>query len=168
MTLTDSSGNPVTTLNGASATDRSQSFRLIDPTRVKFATSFENATADVPVTIALGDPTIFGPGHTLTPYSAVGGSTVTFDPTTGLDTSDGSIYVGPGSGLYAGEAVVYNKAAGPSVTISATGDDINLAQSTAGSGGLIAGSGAQSTVYDTSTTKAYIADADIALELHEF
>ena len=44
------------------------------------------------------------------------------------------------------------------MTISASGDDINLSQSTAGSGGLIAGASAQATVLDTSTTKAYIAD----------
>ena len=153
VTLTDSSGNPVASLDPSTARGNSQSFQTLSPTRVKLATTFENAAANV--TIALSQPTVPGSDHSLTPRS---GAAVTFDPSADLDTAGGSIYVGPDSGLYLGETVTYAKPAGSSVTISASGDDINLARSTAGSGGLIAGAGASATVVDTSTTNAYIAE----------
>ena len=157
FTLKDQNGNLVTTLTPGSATGNNQSFQEISPTRVMLASSFDNATSQIPVTLSLSEPTVPAPGHTLTP--ANGDAAITFDPGTELNTADGSIYVGPDSGLYQGEAVVYAKATAPSVTISATGYDTNLAQATSGSGGLLAGAGAASTVRDTSTTEAYIADA---------
>ena len=83
VTLTDSNGNAVSSLDASAATGNSQSFVLLDPTRVKLATTFQNAAADVPVTIALSQPTVAGPGHSLTPQSA--SAAVTFDPSTDLE-----------------------------------------------------------------------------------
>ncbi len=157
VTLTDSSSHVVASLNAATATGSAQYFQLVNPRRVKLATSFQNATDTTPVTIDLSQPTVEGPGHSLTPTN--GNAVVTFDPGTALNATDNTIYVGPTSGLFQGEAVIYAKATAPSLTISATGYDTNLAQATSGSGGLLAGAGAASTVYDTSTTQAYIANA---------
>ena len=157
VTLKDSTGTLVGSLDSSTATGSGQSFRTLTPTRVKLATSFDNATANTPTTIALSEPTIPGSDHTLTPRT-VGTAAIAFDPSADLDTADGSIYVGPNSGLYIGEAVTYAKPIGPSLTVTASGDDVNLARSTAGSGGLVAGAGASATVSDTSTTNAYIKD----------
>ena len=87
VTLTDANGHLVTSITGSSANGE-QSFQPVNNV------------------IALSEPSVAGPGHALTP---TGGSPITFNPTTDLDATNGTIYVGPDSGLYAGEAVVYTK-----------------------------------------------------------
>jgi len=66
-----------------------------------------------PITIDLSDPTVFGPGHTLTPYGTALTGAVTFDPYTDLSATANAIDLGADNGLYDGEAVIYSKAAVP-------------------------------------------------------
>jgi len=133
-------------------------FDIVTPRQVKLATTFQNATDDTPVTVDLDDPAVPGSNHRLTPYQRSTEQGVSFDPSTALDASADTLNVGSDHGLYTGEAVIYTKGTGPSLSISATGKDTNFALSEAGSGGLVAGAGAEANVDADSTTRAYIAD----------
>src|SRR5690606_26837095 len=52
------------------------------------------------------------------------------------------IFLGTGHGLTEAQTVTYTRGAGPPLTPHAQGNDDNFAKATAGSGGLIAGAGA--------------------------
>ena len=108
------------------------------------------------VPLALSQPATEAGDHSLTPYNVIGASPITFDPATALSGS--VIGVGPGSGLFLGEAVVYRKSRGPSLAITADGDDVNFAVSVSGSGGLVAGSAASSNTNTGGGATASIAD----------
>jgi len=153
--LHDYDTNALISLDGSAASGTGHSFQIVEPRQIKLASSFENATDDTPVTLDLSDPSIFGFGHTLTPYRSDGG--VVFDPTT-VDAETDRITIGTDNGFYTGQAVVYTKGIGPDLTISASGTDYNFARSEAGSGGLVAGAAAEANVDADSTTRAYIAD----------
>ncbi|RLB36288.1 MAG: hypothetical protein DRH20_10105, partial [Deltaproteobacteria bacterium] len=159
------SSYPVLTPGSAVGSD----FRLeiVNPTRVKLAGSLENAVAETPVTLDLSDPVVMAADHSLTPYRNSTVPARTFDPLTDLDEATNTIYVGRGHGLVTGMPVTYRKSAGPTLSITAGGDDTNFARAEAGSGGLIAGSAAEANVDADSTTRAYIADAALAADRAE-
>ncbi|PKQ08421.1 MAG: hypothetical protein CVT71_00640, partial [Alphaproteobacteria bacterium HGW-Alphaproteobacteria-10] len=143
--VVDGSGNTVqgslVALNAATATGTGHRFDIVSPRQVKLASSFTNATAATPVTINLTNPAVLGSAQMLTPAQS-SAAAVSFNPATDLNATTDTVNVGTGSGLYTGQAVVYTKGAGPSLKISAVGDDYNFARAEAGSGGLVAGAGA--------------------------
>ena len=131
------------------------------------AASFNDATAaktgpppgiagSAAATITLSQPAVQAGDHSLTPYNVIGASPIAFNPAAAL--SNNEINLGPNSGLFLGEAVVYRKSNGPSLTIAANGDDVNFAHSVAGSGGLVAGSAASANTTTGGGASASIAD----------
>src|SRR5208337_4022430 len=62
------------------------------------------------------------------------------------------------SSLYLGEPVVYHQSTGPTLAITADGDDINFAQADSGSGGLVAGAAASANTNTGGGASASIAD----------
>ncbi|MCY2932454.1 MAG: hypothetical protein NTV86_23755 [Planctomycetota bacterium] len=157
ITLHDHITNALITLNGSLATGTGHRFVIVNPRLVKLATSFDNATASVPVAADLSNPSTYGSSQSLAPY-LLATTPTGFTPRTDLDAAHDTIEVGPGSGLYSGQAVIYHKGTGPSLSIHASGNDSDLGTSVAGSGGLIAGAAAAVTTSSTSGTYAYIAD----------
>ena len=111
------------------------------------------------VTIALSQPKFSVGDHLLTPVDLVGAAPVAFDPATALSLSGGTSYidVGPNS-FYLGEPVEYQQSGGPALSITADGDDVNFAQATAGSGGVVAGAAAMANTNTGGGTSASIAD----------
>ena len=140
----------------ASAASGTGSFQLLNPRQVYLATSFANAAAVNPVTISLSDPAAAGAINSLVPSDVAGGMTILFDPGTAVDTSTGAINAGSGNGLYTGEAVMYLIAPPPSVSVTANGIDTSFAQSTSGSGGVVAGQAASADVVVLANTNAYV------------
>jgi len=146
-------GGPVGT-DSASGGPR---FEILSPRRVRLADSFEHTEPGSIVTIDLADPLVSGFGHTLMPYQG-SSPAVSFNPSTALDSATDTINLGTNHGFSTGQPVIYRKGTGPSLTISASGDDYNFARSEAGSGGVITGSAAEANVVNTSITRASIAD----------
>ena len=146
-------------LDGSVATGSGHRFDIRNPTRVKLATTYENAVGASPVAINLSDPATYGADHSLQPVTT-GDAGAQFNPLFALDAAGNAIDLGADQELYTGHAMVYRKGAGPSLTIEALGDDWNKAGAEAGSGGLFAGSAAHAQVTATSSTRAYLADDD--------
>ena len=153
-------------------TDGMTYYVVPDPNKPGFfglQTSFQNATvanAGPPPGVAgsaatplpLSQPTMQAGNHSLTPYNVIGASPITFDPATALSNSE--INLGPNSGLFLGEPVVYHKSSGPSLMIAANGDDVNFAHAVSGSGGVVAGSAAAASTNTGGGASASIADDD--------
>jgi hypothetical protein len=138
-----------------------------NPGLIRLADSFQDATkattgtppgdpGSAAVTLPLSQPTIQAGNHSLTPYNISGAAPITFNPATALSNS--KINVGPDSGLFVGEAVVYHESNGPSLTITANGDDVNFADAVAGSRGLVAGAAASANTNSGGGASASIAD----------
>ncbi len=137
--------------------------QLLAPRRVRLAATYQDAVASIPNTLSLSQPTIDAGGHELVPLGTQGGTIgLLFDPAVAVDGTLNTINIGPGNGLYAGQAVVYHHGMGPALTIAATGTDTDYASSTAGSGGLVAGAAAVATTSPGGSTHAFIADGTAA------
>ncbi len=138
-----------------------------NPNLISLASSFQNAVqtsggaqpqpGSGAITIPLTVPAFSAGNQSLTPYNGVGAAPVLFNPATAVNASAGTINLGSNS-LYLGEPVIYHQSSGPALSISANGDDINLADAVSGSGGLVAGAAASANTSTGGGASATIAD----------
>ena len=143
-------------LDATNASATGQSLFLLNPRLVSLDSTLQDSFAATPNVITLDGSKASGAFQSLTPLGGFGSANLTFDPNTAVVGN--AIDVGQNNNLVTGEPVVYARSGGASLTITATGDDNALASSRAGTGGVVAGSAAQATTNDNTTTQAYIAD----------
>ncbi|EXI89661.1 MAG: hypothetical protein AW11_01349 [Candidatus Accumulibacter regalis] len=165
--LVDSDGQDVENLDASGAIGFSYRFNLLDPRRIRLASSHDDATNEqedpngrpirAPVTLPIARALARGSAQTLTSQSNPS-QVLHFDAWSDINGLEQAINVDPGEAFYTGQAVVYHQGKGPSLTLSASGDDYDFARARAGAGGLVAGAAASATVESDSATRAYIGE----------
>ena len=138
-----------------------------NPNLIALASSYQNAAKTdggahpVPgsgaIIIPLSVPQFSAGTQSLTPYNVAGAKPITFDPLSAVNPATGYINLGSNS-LYLGQPVLYQQSNGPSLSITANGDDVNYAVAVAGSGGLVAGAAASANTNTGGGADAQIAD----------